>query len=363
MNWNNNDTKYILKRVIVYFVIASILFFAGQRCAKAATYSNFISDSNNYKEIQSNYTSVSFQVKDNNGTYRDTFVNAGTGYLIFNYMINQNTSSTVSPIYEISIQTYPYSIFNCETSNLSRFIDSSVDYTIGTAKCPIQFTDGKGLRYIHFNRQFGVGLVGVTISKEATIVTTESEATGIITEQANTTTAIVNASMTQIAQNNQINSNLQSVQQAVADSMTQSHQDSQAQVNAINDLTNTINAGYSSNTGTGYLNAFDNIFTQQDENVIRQFVMIPFNLYILLYNSITSGSCQSISLGALYGVNLDLPCIDLRSILGVGLYTAIDTIFGACLLFGIVRMIKKFFNSLFSLSSKATDECGIEVFK
>ena len=33
--WNQNDTKYIIKRLILYIAISCIVFFGASRCAKA----------------------------------------------------------------------------------------------------------------------------------------------------------------------------------------------------------------------------------------------------------------------------------------------------------------------------------------
>lgn len=355
MNWNNNDTKYILKRVIVYFVIACILFFAGQRCAKALTLEGWnttnVVNGNNYTY---NALPQSFKYNGvwyNTSTYNDFIYEGGAGTNNINYYFNNPCGSGESMSYTQNIQ-----FSNIGTQNLnfnSVRVINDVQGCVGSWSknasgvnvynlfCALQDGPPRVSLYFDWTRATSdqsdwVGLdVQYRVGLEDFSVTCNLNSGSIIEANNENTDRIID---------NQ-------------------NQNTQETIDAINSVTDIINDDYDSQTGTDYLNVFNNLFTQQDENVIRQFVMIPFNLYILLYNSITNGSCQSISLGALYGVNLSLPCIDLRSILGVALYTAIDTIMGACLLFGIVRMIKKFFNSLFSLSSKATDECGIEVFK
>ena len=356
MNWNNNDTKYIIKKVIIYLLISVIIFFIGSRYAKAGTIS---SATPSYSTGINGNDRIHYMGNPDWLSSRE-FVGLGSGYIIGNYFINASRPNYGLKQLTLQTKTNSGTVYttNCEIGNMSGFYDSDVQWSSYQFKCPVAFGSDAGLYSI--TARFIANNHDGWISNNLTFVGDNSDANLIMNgQQQAISSQITNDNANAQAIQNAINQSTSNTINAITNQNTIINNNTQA----INDLTDVINSQYNSNTGTGYLSAFDNLFTQQDENVIRQFVMIPFNLYILLYNSITNGSCQSISLGSLYGVNLELPCINYRDIIGVPLYTTIDTIFGACLLFGIVRMIKKFFNSLFSVSSKATDENGIEVFR
>lgn len=378
MIWNNNDTKYIIKRLILYLLISGIVFFSAQSCAKANVVSRYVCDESaalggtntcktNVYNTQSH--TLTFYTMSNN----NWFQNYGQGYVIMTvHFRNYNGSNTGITGLQL-ITDYGNgggSVFNCDIGTVNQYYDNNNSVSIYTAKCPVNIGSG-GVHHANAVLESNGASAVITLGNVITFVSQESDANAITSNQSAIAQQQIQAGNTNAqAIISAINSGDGYTQQAINNAANQAHSDSQAEqqainnnTQAINDLTDIINGNYNSNTGSDYLNVFDNLFTQQDENVIRQFIMIPFNFYILLYNAITSGSCQSITLGSLYGVNLDLPCINLRQILGATLYTIIDTIMGACLLFGIVRIIKKFFNSLFSISSTATDECGIEVFK
>lgn len=104
------------------------------------------------------------------------------------------------------------------------------------------------------------------------------------------------------------------------------------------------------------------LITTNDSDVVRQFILIPFNLFVQIYNACTSDSCSPLTLGTLYGTTLTLPCINWTTLVGSAIANTIDIIFSACLIFGMYRMIKHMINKIFTLSSTITDECGVEVF-
>lgn len=350
MNWNQNDTKYILKRLILYFIIACIVFFAGHSCAKASVQSTFIDNyytqwtvagtTNNYK----NFTQTSEYFKQNI-----------EGYLVINMTTN------VIGINEVRIMNSSNQ-FQCQIGgSFTSWNDSTTQILNYSLICPVQFTTNTGLKTIRVehdplttNRTYTIH-----ISPLVTLVSTSGEASQIVAAQqaaaGQTIQAILDQSSTQHA-------DAQAIQSAINTATQNEISAINNQTQAINDQTDWFDQDYSSIIDTEFLDVFDDLF-DNDDDVVRQFILIPLNFFVLIYNACSSNSCSPIVLGELYGTTLSIPCINWSSLLGTAVTNTIDIIFAGCLVFGMIRMIKKMINKIMTLSSTITDECGVEVFK
>lgn len=84
-----------------------------------------------------------------------------------------------------------------------------------------------------------------------------------------------------------------------------------------------------------------------------------FFLPVRLIESIQSNfgqSCQSYNLGSLYGTDLILPCIDIKSYIGSSLYNTIDLIFMGFLVLSIIKFIISLYNRVVSLNFSGNDD-------
>ena len=353
MNWNSNDTKYIIKRIILYFIIAGIVFFAGQSCAKAMTVSSEFWDPNG------NLSTINIIDGSTGGAWvpaNAPFKNMGAGYINFNILYASNSSPAQFP-YDIRVQS-GNNVFECDIGNIQVYMDNITMRNIMTVKCPV-FAGQYGINQLFFIRNGTTGYLVIQPSNLVTF-TTDSEVSSSIMNNTNT---IIQQQITND------NTNAQAIQNTITNATQQQVTAINNQTTAINNQTQAINdindwfqQDHDPLIDTGFLDVFDDLWTTQDDDIVRQFIMIPFNLLVLIYNSISQTSCRNVQLGALYNVTLELPCINLQSLIGSALYNTIDIIFAGGLLFGFIRFVKHLFNKLFTISGTITDECGVEVF-
>ena len=375
MMWNDNDTKYIIKRLILYILITGIVFFAGQRCAKAysmigynldggtnVTYTNnppglggnpwFIdyglyASSNNISgryltivaDMSMNITSVDNYVSYIS-TARDTLTasnlrcgigtNFRTGYdntfiptvENFNVYYSRNLSSGISTIRVQFIYKQQRTFQNYSTTNYSCWFERNPSNGLFAQG----FSSVQWPVYIDFT--------GYNVSFSLS----EDPNTALLQEQ-NRLIEIQNQLQQQNIQ--AINNNTQ----------------------AINYYNNWSMEGYDNTIDLGFIDGLDGLFTTGDDDFIRQFILFPINFFTMLFSSMTSDTCVSYNLGNLYGTNLVLPCINYKQYIGDVLYSIIDIIMGTALMFGIVRFIRGYIDVVINVSGKATRICGVEVFK
>ncbi len=104
---------------------------------------------------------------------------------------------------------------------------------------------------------------------------------------------------------------------------------------AINDMNDTIK--------NDNIDSPNNSISQMEQNlptnsVISDLLTLPIRMFQNIVNAV-NGSCSPFSLGALFGTNLVLPCINIQNYLGSALWSSIDVIF--CGIF-VLSMRKKF---------------------
>lgn len=85
-----------------------------------------------------------------------------------------------------------------------------------------------------------------------------------------------------------------------------------------------------------------------DNSTITQLITLPITLYTAILNNL-NGTCSPFNLGALYGENLVLPCINVSQYLGSSLWNMIDIIISGFAIFAISKKMIKVFNNFSSL--------------
>lgn len=121
----------------------------------------------------------------------------------------------------------------------------------------------------------------------------------------------------------------------------------QANNDAINNLNDTLNSDDVDDNGIA--DAFEDFNDYLDDNsTITRLLTLPITLFTAILNNV-NGTCQPFNLGALYGENLTLPCIDVSQYLGNTLWTMIDVIISGFAIYAISKKMIKIFNNFSSL--------------
>lgn len=79
-------------------------------------------------------------------------------------------------------------------------------------------------------------------------------------------------------------------------------------------------------------------------STITSLIALPITLYQKVLNNV-NGTCSSMNLGALYGTNLIMPCIEISYYLGNTLWNTIDLIISGIFVLTIARKMIKAFNN------------------
>ena len=134
MNWNSNDTKYIIKRIILYFIIAGIVFFAGQSCAKAAIRTETIGN----WQVQQTTGTTSREVIPTNSNYWvfGSLMNQGQGEVIFQFMAQSGGSSGQTIVEQVWLKNN-INQYMCDVGNSYTYYDNTSQQRLYTARCPI----------------------------------------------------------------------------------------------------------------------------------------------------------------------------------------------------------------------------------
>lgn len=134
MLFNNNDKKYILKRVIIFLIISFISYFIFSGCAKAQVQSYQIwSGGAQQIPIGSYYKDVDYH---NNTILNDR----PEGYVIFTI----GTWSTGQVHYNVPISAVELftvnSSFTCDIGNMYTYSDNQTMQSVYSVKCPYKYT-------------------------------------------------------------------------------------------------------------------------------------------------------------------------------------------------------------------------------
>ena len=119
---------------------------------------------------------------------------------------------------------------------------------------------------------------------------------------------------------------------------------------AVEDVNNSLKDESDANTN-GFL---QDIQQDYSNNPVSDLITMPIT-FLQTLNNKASGSCITWDLGALFGHNLKMPCINLQQILGSNLYNLIDMAFCLFLAYNIGLMCVTIWNNMTSLKDDFDD--------
>lgn len=362
MNWNKNDTKYILKRLILYLLITGIVFFAGQRCAKAVTISANINPTTHMQQITGNSKTIPIQV-DNNNVEKPIFKNAGDGYITFNLLV-WNAQSYTNQMNDILVGN-GVETFVCKNTGAVFWQDNTNANYLISVECPVSLTNNRGIKYLMIERVGNANTLNVKLPYVMSFTSNQSEASQINQQAQN----IANTQLQNDNTNTQyildaIDLERQQIaqqSQAINNASNQAHQDAQAQTDAINAQTQWQQQDFLSDTTQ--VSAITDLISAGDKNQIRDLMMFPARILMIVGGHISSDYCYSFNLGNLYGTNLVLPCINWKQYVGNDLYNTIDVILSIGIYIGLIIYVRKLLDYVFSLGQTGFNSVNVEVFK
>lgn len=85
-------------------------------------------------------------------------------------------------------------------------------------------------------------------------------------------------------------------------------------------------------------------------SVISDLLLLPVRFLQNFVNALGS-SCSSFPLGSLYGYNLFMPCIDIQSLLGSGIWTTIDLIMSGFFIYALRKKFIQIYQNLTTLTN------------
>ena len=320
-----------LKLIIISLLLLIFSYFLGLFKVNALTTSGLL----NPNHYPSNFSSLSQQIDIktlNNVDY--VFNGYGEGYVIFSYVYDNNGGSgATSPIFEVYVQDGLNNIFSCELGNQKWYVNNSEQFEINTLKCPVNLV-GTSLRKIYFHRRGTAGSTSVMVGEYITFVGKDS--TNVTVNNSEVTSAINSSS----AVTNQILVDNQQIQNDIKSS--------------VNDVKDTIkDSSIDNNQATSSASTWNS--KNATNGVITQLLTLPISLLQAIVNGIQT-TCSSFSLGSLFGTNITLPCINISSLIGSGLFTTIDILFSGFMILSISKKMIKIFNDFTNLKSNQIDE-------
>lgn len=366
---NKYDFKYILKRVIVFFIIGLIMSLIGS--FKVRAYSMVetapIGNTNNlynYKDILPGSSATSINLPN------VIFRNYGKGNINFTITYGANSSNNTSRnIVEVRAIGTGNGIWNCDIGNYYNYFDSNKQLQTATINCPVNL-DNQGVEafYILLNAYDanGQGMV-VYYSTYATFTRDGFDSTAII-NALNTLDAHNMQYLTYVIDNSNTNwTNALNRMQQIYIALDQGNltlanillkldeieNSSKAVEDAINS-DNIDNNAVTDNT-QGWEQQTSYVPTGSSGGSITDLLTLPIKLIQGFVNGLNS-SCVPFNLGNLYGTDLILPCINISSFIGLPLWTTIDILFSGFMILHIGKKFVKIFNDFTNLRSGQMDD-------
>lgn len=127
---------------------------------------------------------------------------------------------------------------------------------------------------------------------------------------------------------------------------------SQNEVSAINNINSTLSSSSVDSPSSSFGSFNNNVASTSG---IETIFLLPVTLIRTIINN-NSGTCSTISLGSLYGTNLNLPCINIESYLGSTIYTIIDLFCCFALIMGLRKYVLEIFNKITSLKEDSLND-------
>lgn len=122
----------------------------------------------------------------------------------------------------------------------------------------------------------------------------------------------------------------------------------QSVVDSNEQLNDTLN---DNDVSSGTSSSINDVLASNDTTTtfgpVADLLLLPLTLFGAFYSGF-NGTCATFDLGSLFNTNLTLPCINLQSILGSGLYNTIDVAISLFMIFNIVMMCIDIFDRLTS---------------
>ena len=345
MNWNNNDTKYVIKRLIVYLIIVAIGFFACQKCVKAQV----VGDLNVYigntrsttqnKIYNSGNQNVQISIREPSGASLDGNI-APYYYVAFCSAFGNNPERYVNGWYDNNGNIYSMTIYNtsqqCTISGTNAYnaTGRAIYYAISLKDYAYDIGTGNGVAHLHSNIAWTIYQPGST---EWTLLSQ-----GKSYEPYDFSDLC----------NGAVDAAINNVSNAVINN-----------TNAVNDLQDWFDENYNNNVDTRFITNMNGLLSTNDTNIIRSAIMLPFNCFITIYNAMNNSSCQEITFGTWFNHELKFSCINIENVVGSTFYGYIDKIFFIVLTMGYARFLYKYITAVLELKSTISSSCGVEVFK
>ena len=258
-----------------------------------------------YSFTKDNYYTLNFEF--DNGSYIDNTLSSTLVSDVFfgyygssDYIENQGLSDLAYSV------TYDTSTFKGHISITFKCTKDTSSYRFKIVRMPI--LRNYSFQYDQFFRVYLLNAIEEEDNSNALL--------GQITTQNST---IINQNQEQLNQQQQINDKLDDL-----------FDDEPLSEEVIDDFFEGIGANFTTDTP------------------ISDLILMPLTILEAYSNGISS-SCSSFNLGNLFGTELIMPCVDLKSLLGSNLWTLIDSIICLFMFYNIAMLVVSIFDSLTSL--------------
>lgn len=359
------ETKYIIRRVIIGFLIALLtLFFKSVVFAEVnfinppdMTYKNPLGSNPTYGTNCSpdGYSCI---YMDNALESYSRFYTGNAGYnfpytqlAVFNFSVVRRDSDQDTSIGSISLNGYScyFNSTNDYTSNTQGSGDQTLEpyKTTTSAYCPLSGTfaiNGRTkILEIRYTNQANISYV--MLNRITFVSNGEVDRIIQLLGSSNSYWVTNNDLLNQInSKLGTIISNEQATANAINNQTQQQHSDAQAQKEATDNINDSINDSSTDNPSSSLNDMNSKI---DDNNVISDLLTLPIRFYQTILNSVNS-TCTPYNLGKLFNTDIILPCKNIEDLLGSGIVTIIDT--GLCGLF-VFTIRKKFVNIFENITS------------
>lgn len=330
------DFKYIVKRILIGTGIALLLMLI-----RSNVHAQVYTGANGGLVTQVDACGVDVDFTFRNGAQ---FQGLGSGTLFFNFGLQKvggtATSMILTPrlVFVTNGQGNVNYVCNMGTAAIT---NSTYENQIYSVTCPVD-SDLSGIGYIHLRfmsntcpSQYYYNLI---IGGSMSFVTEGSDASEI--NAVNSTMSGVRNDM-----NNQFNiiGQQQRDIKGAIDNSTQAIEDTKEEIESVHD-----DIMDDSEVSNSDINDLFGDFTESSTTPVSDLITLPItlmNAYLTGFNT----TCSAYNLGTLYGHTITLPCIDIESKLGSGLWGLIDMLFSIFMIYNIAMLFVSIYESITSL--------------
>ena len=253
-----------LNKICIMILTGIYIFFISMFNVKALITSHYIRDPGQTARLDISGTYANFETNQTTlGNVWDgpIFAGYGEGYIIFSYVMWNDTSAT--SIYSVEVIS-TNGINTCEIGNSKTYYDNTTQADIVTAKCYVNLSTNHYLTGFRFHRHVGAGTEHVIVSEIATWVSMQEA--NVSVDTGNMETGItnvenaVNNSAQNIINNIQTNTQIQNdIKNALNEDVGENYKQTpnQSDYNNYHQKENDI-IGQISNTDTSAINIQNN---------------------------------------------------------------------------------------------------------